>query len=40
MRLFGFAYIHKWPALCFGSNAWCFKLIWAKNIIGLDGIAL
>ncbi len=31
MKLFGLAYIHEWPALCFGTKAWCFKLIWAKK---------
>lgn len=31
MKLYGTAYIFNWPALCFGTKAWCFKLMWAKK---------
>lgn len=31
MKLFGLAYIYDWHALCFGTKAWCFKLIWANK---------
>ena len=32
MKLYGIAYIHDWPALCFGNKAWCFKLTWARKL--------
>lgn len=31
MKLYGLAYIFDWHALYFGTKAWCFKLLWAKN---------
>ena len=30
MRLYGFAYVMRFPCLCFGKTAWYFKLIWAS----------
>jgi hypothetical protein len=31
MKMFGIAYIHGWPCICFGKKVRFFKLIWAKK---------